>query len=153
MAEEPTRAIDRFLELLDRLRRLGPEQPPFEEIQITPSQLLLLDRIVASPGCSIREVATELGLTSPTVSVGVRRLEEVGLVERRPDARDRRAVRLFATPRGEALQQRAQAYRRQKAHRLLADLTLQEQAQLLDLLDRAISTAEEAVDREDAANS
>ena len=142
MKREATQATDRFLDLLDRLRRLGPGRPPFEEIRITPSQLLLLDRIIASPGCSIREVAEGLGLTPPTVSVGVRRLEEAGLVERHPNPRDGRAIRVFPTARGERLHRRVQEFRRRKVQRLLAGLTVQEQEALLDLLERAISAAE-----------
>ena len=142
MTEESLRAVDRFLDLLNRLRRLGPGQPPFEEVQVTPSQLLLLDWIAVYPGCSIREIAVGLGLTSPTVSVGVRRLEEARLVERQPDPKDRRAVRLFPTVKGEALHKRVQEFRRRKARNLLAGLSPQEQETLLNLLEKAISTAE-----------
>ncbi len=142
MERVSAQAIDRFLDLLDRLRRLGPGQPPFEEVRITPSQLLLLDWIVASPGCSIREVAEGLGLTSPTVSVGVRRLEEAGLVERRPNPQDGRAIRVFPTARGEDLHRRVRRFRQRKVRRLLASLSMQERETLLDLLERAISAAE-----------
>jgi len=136
-------AEDRFLELLHRLRRVGQGLPPFEDVQLTPPQLILLDWIAGSPGCGVQEIAAGLGLTPPTVSVRVRRLEEAGLLERRPDPRDRRAVRLFLTAQGEALHRRAQDFRRRKIRRLLAGLTPQEQETLLDLLERAISAAEE----------
>ncbi|HEY77453.1 MAG TPA: winged helix-turn-helix transcriptional regulator [Thermoflexia bacterium] len=152
MTEGSAQPVDRLLDLLNRLRRLGPGQPPFEEIRVTPSQLLLLDWVAAFPGCPVREIAEGLGLTPPTVSVGVRRLEEAGLVERRPDPRDRRAVRLFLTPQGEALHRRAQAYRRQKAQRLLVGLTPQEQESMLDLLERAISAAEGLEERQDTTD-
>jgi len=134
----------RLVDLMNRLRGVGPGLPPFEGVPITPAQLFLLDWVATSPGCRIREMADGLRLTPPTVSVGVRRLEEAGLVERRPDPKDRRAVRLFLTAEGEALYQRVQEFRRRKAQRLLAGLSPQEQETLLNLLERAISMAEES---------
>ena len=142
MADKSATAEDRFLSLLNRLRMMGPGQPPFEEMQITPSQLILLDWIAASPGCGVHKIATGLGLTSPTVSVGVRRLEAAGLLERQPNPQDRRSIQLFLTPQGEALHRQAQDFRRGKVRRLLSGLTPQEQKTLLELWERAISTAE-----------
>ncbi len=142
MSDAGDLATRRFLNLLNRLRKLGLGQPPFDQVQVTPSQLVLLDWIAESSGCSVHEIAAGLGLTPPTVSVGVRRLERVGLLERRPDPRDRRAVRLSLTVAGETLRQRAQGFRQRKARRLLAGLTPQEQETLLDLLERAIRSAE-----------
>jgi len=142
MARESVTAEDRLLDLLNRLRRLGPGLPPFEDVRVTPSQLIMLDWIAARPGCGIQEIAAGLRLTPPTVSVGVRRLEEAGLLERRPDPQDRRAVRLFLTVQGKALHQRAQDFRRRKIRRLLTGLTPQEQDTLLNLLERAINAAE-----------
>jgi len=143
MAGELVSAEDRFLDLLNRLRKLGPGLPLFEAVRVTPSQLLLLDWIAASPGCGIQEIAAGLGVTSPTVSVGVRRLEEAGLLKRRPDPQDGRAIQIFLTAQGETLRRQAQEFRRRKVRRLLASLTPQEQETLLDLLERAISAAEE----------
>ena len=143
MAGELVSAEDRFLDLLNRLRKLGPGLPLFEAVRVTPSQLLLLDWIAASPGCGIQEIAAGLGVTSPTVSVGVRRLEEAGLLERRPDPQDGRAIQIFLTAQGETLRRQVQEFRQRKVQRLLASLTPQEQETLLDLLERAISAAEE----------
>jgi len=138
--------VDRLLRLFDRLRRLGLGQHPLGAGEISPPQLALLDWVARSPGARLREIASGLGLTPPTVSVGMRRLERAGLVERRPDPQDRRAVRFFVTPQGEALHQEAHTFRRCKVARLLEGLTPQEQDTLLDLLERAIGAAERAQD-------
>lgn len=47
------------------------------------------------------DLAAQLGMRRPNVSKVVNRLEEAGLVERRPEARDKRSVRVHLTTRGE----------------------------------------------------
>jgi DNA-binding MarR family transcriptional regulator len=134
---------DQLVGLFDRLRKLAFNQHPLEDSTVTMPQLTLLEWVAASPGCGIQDVAAGLGLTAPTVSVGVRRMEKTGLVERQPDPQDGRAVRLFPTDRGQALCDRARAFRRDKMRRLLRGLTTKEGATLLALLERAIGAAEQ----------
>ena len=69
-------------------------------------------------------------------------MEESGLLQRRPDPQDGRALQLFPTPHGHELHQRARAFHRQKARQLLAGLTVEDRETLLRLLERAISAAE-----------
>ncbi len=133
---------ERLLDLFERMRRLALGQHPLQGSGVTIPQLTLLDWIATAPGCGIREIAAGLGLTAPTVSVGVRRLEAMGLLERRSDPRDRRAIQLFLTERGQALHQQAYTFRREKMRRMLAGLTPEERLTLLALLERAIGAAE-----------
>lgn len=136
-----TPEADRLLALIYRLRNLAVGQHP-KRGGMTMPQLTLLDWIAASPGCGIQEIATGLRLTAPTVSVGVRRLEEMGSLERQPDPQDKRAIRLFLTAQGQVLHERMHSFRRMKMQWLLAELIPEERATLLDLLERAISAAE-----------
>ena len=134
-----------LMQLLRRLRQIGPErQPPFETAGITSAQLALLEWLIAQPGSNLQGIADGLGLTPPTISVGVRRLEEVGLLERHPDPTDGRAWQFDLTETGTALWERVQRYRQEKAQRLLAGLTPEEQTTLLLLLERALETAEKS---------
>ncbi len=142
MPEAEPSVEDRLLDLFERLRRLALGQHPLQGSGVTIPQLTLLNWIAAAPGCGIREIAVGLGLTAPTVSVGVRRLEAMGLLERRPDPRDKRAIQLFLTERGQALRQQAYTFRREKMRRMLAGLTPEERITLLELLERAINAAE-----------
>ena len=142
MNKTPGSAEDQLLDLLNRLRKLTLTQHPLQDTGVTMPQLTLLDWVATTPGCSVQEIANGLGLTAPTVSVSVRRLERAGLMTRQPDPMDRRAVRLFLTPQGQALQQQAWAFRQEKMRRLLAGLTPEECTTLLALLERAITTAE-----------
>ena len=148
MASESVLPEDWFLDLLKRLQRLGREQPPFEEVQITPSQLVLLDWVAVSPGCRLQQISAGLGVTAPTISVGIRKLEELGVLERQPDPDDGRSVLVSLTPKGQALYERAQEFRRYKGRLLLAGLTVQDQLTMLSLLEQALSSAEESLERE-----
>lgn len=144
MTEQITAAAH-LMQLLRRLRQIGPErQPPFETVGITSAQLALLEWLIAQPGSNLQEIADGLRVTPPTVSVGVRRLEEVGLLERRPDPTDGRAWQFDLTETGTALWKRVQLYRQEKAQRLLAGLTPEEQTTLLMLLERTLETAEKS---------
>jgi len=147
IANQATPVEVQLLRLLNRLRKVGPGPPPIEEVGVTPAQLILLDWVAELPGCGIQDMAAGLGLAPPTVSVGVGRLEEAGLLERRSNPEDARSIRLFLTARGQAVHQRAQDFRRQKARQMLTGLTPQEQETLVELLERAISAAEARADQ------
>ena len=135
---------DQLLSLFDRLRKLAFGQHPLQDSVVTMPQLTLLDWVAESPGSGIQDIADGLDLTAPTVSVGVRRLEAAGLLERRPDPKDGRAIQTFLTALGQTLHERACAFRREKTQRLLTGLTATEGSMLLALLEKAINAAEEA---------
>jgi DNA-binding MarR family transcriptional regulator len=132
-------AVDeRLLGLFNRVLKQALGDNPLEDSGITPPQLALLDYVAASPGCGVGEIADGLALTAPTVSVGMSRLEKAGVVERQPDPQDGRAVQFFLTGRGQVLHERALTCRLQKVQQLLAGLTLEEEAQLISLLEKAV---------------
>lgn len=141
MTEKPTLAEERFFAVMKRLRRLGLDAQPLGAA-VSPAQMSLLDWIAASPGCGVQDIADGMRLTPPTVSVGVRKMEEGNLVERKPNPQDGRSVQFFLTRRGQALQRQIQNAHWQKFRRLLAGLNPQEQETLLQLLERALRSAE-----------
>ena len=133
---------EKLLKLLQRLRNLGPGIPPFERVGVTPPQFILLDWIANSPGSGVSEIAEGLHLTSPTVSVAVRRLENAGYLERKPDTQDRRSIHLYLTQEGRVLYQRGEDFRQRKVKRLLSGLTPKERTEFLELLEMALNAAE-----------
>ncbi len=141
MSGEATLAEERFFAVMKRLRKLGLDTQRMDSA-VSPAQMSLLDWISASPGCGVQDIADGMKLTPPTVSVGVRKMEESDLVERKPNPQDGRSVQFYLTRRGQALQRQIQASHRQKFHRLLAGLTPQEQEILLQLMERALNAAE-----------
>ena len=135
-------SAEKFLQLMNRLRRLGTGTAPPKEANISPSLLALIEYTASNAGCGVQAMAGGLKLSTPTVSIGVRQLEELGFITRQPDPQDGRAVHLFLTPTGQELHQSTHEFRCQKFEQLLTSLTPQERTNLLDLLERAIGAAE-----------
>ncbi|MFW5714544.1 MAG: MarR family winged helix-turn-helix transcriptional regulator [Brevefilum sp.] len=142
MANHQYSAERRMLSLFKRLQKIGLNRcPNFEDIT-SPAQMALLEQIIQHPGCGVQDIASALNLSAPTVSVGVAKLEERGLVERKPDPDDRRSVQFFITDNGKELHERFNQARLEKFHHLLSGLSKQDQINLLNLLERALQSAE-----------
>jgi len=135
--------LQRFVELLEELRRLELARNPLRGIGISPPQFALLDRIARKPGATLGEIAAALGVTPPTISVALRRLEELKLVRKSRDPRDRRNIRVYLTAKGEALHREAAEFKRLRAERLLSPLPPAERAELVRLLEKALRATEE----------
>ncbi len=75
-----------------------------KELNLTPSQFVVLMGVAQSQGLggvTIRGLADHVALASTHVTTEVRRLEEAGLLVKRPSPVDKRSVRVFLQPRGE----------------------------------------------------
>ena len=75
-----------------------------KELNLTPSQFVVLMGVAHAQGASgvtIRGLADHVSLASTHVTTEVRRLEEAGLLVKRPSPDDKRSVRVFLHPRGE----------------------------------------------------
>lgn len=70
---------------------------------LTGPQLRLIGAISRNPGASQIALANILDVEAITAARMLDRLQQAGLVERRPDPADRRAWRLHLTPRAEPL--------------------------------------------------
>ena len=78
-----------------------------QELGISVAQLGLLFVVTSQPGQQERTLASSLGYNESAITALLRRMEEAGLVERRPDPDDSRVKRIFATTHGEALAKKA----------------------------------------------
>ncbi len=142
MTNNLEQSAEQFLNLMDRLRRVGTQTAPPREANVSPSQLAFLKFLTLNPGCGIQVMASGLKLSKPTVSIGVSQLEEAGFLTRQSDPQDGRAVQLFLTPKGQKLHQRTLEFRCKKFERLLTELIPQERTTLINLLEKAIQTVE-----------
>lgn len=96
---------------------------------------LLVHLVRCGPGRQ-SDLAGAAVLDRSTVSRYVAQLVREGLVERRPDPEDGRAVHLVATPAGVALQERIAAHRSALLHQALAGWNPRDIALLTQLLLR-----------------
>lgn len=83
-----------FQKLERRLERL------LDAAGLTLPQFDVLANLGMSEGITQQELAQRLLVTKGNVCGVLDRMESAGLVERRPDPRDRRANRLYLTPKG-----------------------------------------------------
>ena len=142
MEKQGTTNEQRMLSLFSRLRNLELNRSPNLFGGVSPAQMTLIEEIAQHPGCGVQDAADRLGLSAPTVSVSVAKLEEIGLVERRPNPTDRRSVQFFLTQKGLTLYTKFQDMRLRKSKRLLSGLSPQEQEKFLQLLSRALDMSE-----------
>lgn len=126
--------------ILDELRDYWRIEDPRQTHGLTESQVTLLLSLSERTGCRVQDMAERLDLTAPTISIGVRRLESMGLVERKADNKDRRAVCLYLSPQGRKIASRAKAYHTAKLEELLGTLSEGEQETMLALLERALTS-------------
>lgn len=134
----------RFINLLKHISSLPIMHLP-DDIELSPPAVALMSWVARSPGCGVLDIAKGLGLTPPTISVGIRRLEKAGWLERHRDPEDRRSHPLYLTPKGEQLITRVRAHRARMLRIFLSALSLEEQDQLLHFLEQGIKTLETVV--------
>jgi DNA-binding MarR family transcriptional regulator len=109
-------------------------RPVLEELGLTYPQYLVMLVLWESEPRGVKELGEELGLDSGTLSPLLKRLESLGLVERRRSGEDERRVAIHLTPAGRALSAKAGAIPQRLAD--AAGLTAKELDQLRDTLGR-----------------
>jgi DNA-binding MarR family transcriptional regulator len=82
-----------------------------EQLGVTSHQATLLWLVKTQPGLSLRELANAEGISAPSLSAHVDRLESLGLSRRVRASDDRRRVGLELTPEGRTTVRRVRARR------------------------------------------
>jgi DNA-binding MarR family transcriptional regulator len=99
-------------ELRPVLLRLARElRKETEQFGVTGRQVSLLWLVKRCPGLTLRQLADEEGISPPSLSGHIDRLERAGLMERTRSDIDRRRVGLALTPAGERLLRRVRERR------------------------------------------
>lgn len=104
----------------------------------SPSAVVVLGQ---HPGLSNDRLRHLLGLSHPGVVRLIDRLNEDGLVERRPSPQDGRAIELYLTEAGERARSEILAARSQSLRRAVSGLDATDQAALKDLMIKLLQKA------------
>jgi len=74
-----------------------------EEYGVSVPQSFVLFALLEEDGSTLKEIGTKAQIDSSSMTVLVDKLENEGLLERRLDSQDRRAIRVFLTQKGREL--------------------------------------------------
>lgn len=107
---------------------------------LTLAQWVLMSALWRRDGLLVSDLSTFSGNLLPATSRIVARMEDAGLVERKPDAQDRRAVRVHLTDKGKSLSHLREFYLQANA-RLLDGFSEAEAETLFTLLLRVRENA------------
>jgi MarR family transcriptional regulator for hemolysin len=102
-------------------------------------QHIVLALLWQEDGLTPGEAARRLGTATPTIVNTATRMEEAGLIARRPDPSDARLVRLYLTPQGRSVREPVRDARAALAQRATADLTAAELEHLRSSLIKIIA--------------
>ena len=100
------------------------------DLGMTRAQWAVLSRIEHNEGLKQSEIAEMLEIQPITLTRLLDRLEENGLIERRPDENDRRARRLHLTPAAKPLVDQLDSLGRDMLRRVLRNLSAEKIEQL-----------------------
>jgi len=103
---------------------------------ITMGEIKLVIHLAEYGSQTMGQIAEGMGITMPSATVLVDRLERHGLAERRRDPHDRRVVRVRLTRVAQEVAERVLAEWGQRVEAVLAQLTPEEQAALVKGLQR-----------------
>ena len=103
-------------------------------VGLHPGQEALLMELWDQDGRTQANLAAALGVEPPTVTKMLQRMEATGLVQRRPDPTDRRAMRVFLTTKGRRLRGRVEKIWADLEERTVGDLSDRQRSSLRSLL-------------------
>jgi DNA-binding MarR family transcriptional regulator len=138
-APEPTpgyRLEDQVGHLMRRAhqRHTAIFQDGLGDCDLTPTQFAALVKIKDLGKVTQNLLGRHTAMDPATIQGVVQRLQARGLIQRKPDAADRRVTLLSLTPSGRELAARAVARAREVTRATLEPLTIPERAQLVELL-------------------
>jgi DNA-binding MarR family transcriptional regulator len=134
-ADRPPRSVGFLMSQLGFLSSRGFMEA-LEPVGIDPREFLLIRFVAATEGQSQQALAERLSVPASRMVALVDRLEEAGLVERRPDPEDRRVRGLHLTKKGQGVLERAGEIAIDYETRLCAGINREEREQLIDLLQK-----------------
>ena len=133
--------MDDLLALFTQAAKLFREaaDQAMSEHGVRVGQHIVLNALWDTDGLTPGEIARRLGAATPTIVNTATRMEEAGLLTRRPDPDDARLVRLYLTPRGRSAREPVREARAALEQNATATLTAAERDHLRSALAKIIS--------------
>lgn len=120
-----------FLTFVKLQRRCESMLAPYD---LAMSQFEALFKVGLNPGQSQQDLCAALLLTKGNIGALVDRLEGMGMIQRRPDEKDRRVNRLYLTTEGRERVTEIFSRHRELVHEMMEPLSHPQLAQLRSLL-------------------
>ena len=108
-------------------------------MDLTLAQVRVMGIIGENDNCRMNEIAKMVGISMPTLTGIVNRLVRAGILARRRDENDRRAVRIRFTGKGKNLRDRHRRHRTERIAKMLERLDAGERAELADSMEKTYS--------------
>jgi DNA-binding MarR family transcriptional regulator len=102
------------------------------------NQIRALYLLKYAPGISQKDLAEQLNITPAAVSITVRDMEKLNLVERQPDPADARQVKLYLSAYGKDMLAQGEEMRCNAVAKMLSVLPIEEQRAIVETLERAL---------------
>ncbi|OPA80546.1 MarR family transcriptional regulator [Paenibacillus selenitireducens] len=128
-------SIGRLISLINRHHQKYLTKA-LEPYQIGSGQYAFLKVILRNPGINQDQLTYELKFDKATTARSVKKLEEVGYIERIVDEKDRRAFKLYPTRKAKAFEPTLQDVLGQSNEKLIQYLQPEEEEQLVRLLQK-----------------
>jgi DNA-binding MarR family transcriptional regulator len=107
-------------------------------VGLSPPLFRVLNLVAAAEGCSQQAIAAAIEIPPSRMVALVDELEQRGLVERRPDVKDRRVRALFLTPEGKRCLARGRKIAAQHEEELTKGMKAADRKRLVDLLQKIV---------------
>jgi MarR family transcriptional regulator for hemolysin len=126
-----------FTQAAKLLREAADEAMSVHGVRV--GQHIVLTVLWEQDGLTPGEIARRIGAATPTVVNTASRMEEAGLVVRKPDPADARLVRLYLTPAAKSVREAVRDARAELERRVTATLTGVELDHLCSSLTKIIA--------------
>ena len=123
----------------DSIRRLEERMlRQTHSMNLTIGELHLIECIGKrkAAGCTISDLAKDLGITLPSVTVGIQKLEKKGFVQKSRSPKDKRSRYVVLTPLGERMDKVHRYFHRRMIDALLKTMNTEEKEQLFRAMQR-----------------
>ena len=104
-----------------------------------------LHLIEATPGINQKDIARILSITRASVSVLIRKMVDLGLVDARPDKHDRRAAALHLTEAGRAIYDEVRRGQVAKVYEVLSVIPIETQRVIVEAMAHALGEFQKRV--------